>query len=101
MKNKVKQLTKEQAIEIYESNVWKNWTPEQILDLQLFQHRTCVPTNVFYDAMEKVLGRKILIHEFAFLDELAKEYLGEKDSPTLEETMRLIPEEKRTIVIID
>lgn len=94
-----KQLTKEQAIAFAQSNVWANWTHEQIVRFQLFQGCLCLPFSRFHEAIESVLGRPVYTHEFG-LDYvgIVKEYLGERPQPTLDEIINLIPEEKRIII---
>ena len=94
----MRQLTKEQAIKFYDSKEYENWTPRQIVDFQLFQDRLCMPFPVFQEAIEKVLKRPVFTHEFAFRDQLVKEYLGDKPAPTLEEIINLIPKEKRVVI---
>ncbi|MBA7527657.1 hypothetical protein ES705_19835 [subsurface metagenome] len=94
----MKQLTKNQAIKIYDSEIYKDMTSEQIVKFQLFQSRLCVPFSVFHKAITEVLGRPVWTHEFAFKDNLMKEYLGKKSPPTMEEIINLIPEEKRIII---
>ena len=94
----MKQLTKKQATEFYESKVWETWTDEQIVRLQLFQRLVCVKWSRFHEAIEIVLDRPVYTHEFAFDSELKKEYLGVKTKPTIEEIIDLIPEEKRIMI---
>lgn len=90
-----KQFTTEQAIKFYESKEWDSWTDEQIVRFQLFQDKLCLPFDKFHKAMEIVLGRPVWTHEFAYKDNLTKEYLGCCDAPTMEEIINLIPAEKR------
>lgn len=97
----MKQLTKEQAIAFAESEVYESWTPRQIVDFQLFQKRLCMPFDVFHGAIEKVLNRPVYTHEFAFIDNIRKEYLGDKPAPTLEEIVELIPKEKRMVIFVE
>ena len=59
------QLTSEQAIALYDSGEWKNWTPEKLATFQLFQDLLCVDFGTFHSALEKVLGRRIWTHELA------------------------------------
>ena len=96
----MKQLTQEQAIEIYNSKVWEDWDYEKIVRFQLFQDRLCMPFGKFHEAMTKVLGREIWTHEFTSSNckNLILEYLGEKEPPTFDEIINLIPEEKRIII---
>jgi len=95
----MKQLTKEEAIVFYDSQVWKEWTPRQIAEFQMEQDLLCVPFGVFHEAIEKTLGRPVFTHEFGLNREgLMKELLGEKEAPTFEEIVNLIPEDKRVVI---
>jgi len=97
----MKQLTKKQAIKMAKSEIWKDMTFDEIVKFQLFQKLLCMPFDKFHEAMEKVLGRPIFTHEFGLNYEgLVKEYLGEKEAPTFEEIVNLIPKEKRIIINI-
>ncbi len=95
---KTEQLTKEQAIAIYESGEWKSWSHEQIVRFQLFQDRLAIPFDKFHEAIENVLGRPVFTHEFASRDSLILEYLGEKTAPSLQEIIEMIPAEKRIVL---
>lgn len=97
----MEQLTKEQAIAIYKGGEWKNWTDEQIVKLQIYQKKLCVPFSVFHKAIGKILERPVYTHEFAG-DEghsrLIEEYEGKRPKPTFDEIANLIPEEKRIVI---
>jgi len=93
----MRQLTKEQAIILGESEVYKEWNYEQIVRFQLFQDCLCMPFGVFHEAIEKVLNRPVFTHEFAF-DGIKKEYLGVKEAPSFEDIISLIPKDKIIIV---
>jgi hypothetical protein len=95
----VKQLTKEQAIAFYNSEVWKDMSDLQIAQMQLFQKFLAVPFNVFSEAVGKVLGRPVYTHEFASKENLQKEFLGDKEPPTFEEILALIPAGKQIFQI--
>lgn len=95
----MRQLTEKQAILFHESGIWKDWTHEQIVRLQIFQNRLCVPFNKYHEAIESVLGRPVYTHEFAYNDALVLEYLGEKPSPSFDEIMSLIPQDKQIYFI--
>ena len=101
----MEQLTKEQAIAIYEGKEWQNWTDEQIVQLQLYQDFLCVPFGRFHAAVEKVLGRPVWTHEFAGdtgRQRLIDEYEGKRPRGTVEESFEflreLVPDEKIIIV---
>lgn len=53
----------EAAVEIYTSEIWKQWTPEQLVLFQMFASEVSVPFTVFHKALEKVLERPVWIHE--------------------------------------
>ena len=93
-----KQLTTEQAIAMAESGVWKEWTAEQVVRFQLFQEKLYMDFSHFHKCMQDVIGRPVWTHEFAFRDELVKEYLGAKETPSFEDILNLIPEEKRLVI---
>ena len=94
----MEQLTKEQAIAIYEGGEWKDWSDEEIVKFQLFQDCLAVPFDRFHQAIEKVLNRPVWTHEFAFRDNLIAEYKKERPAPTFEDILNLIPKEKLIVV---
>jgi len=96
----IQQINKEQALAIYASKVWEKWSDEEIVKFQLFQDCLAIPFDRFHAAIEKVLKRPVYTHEFAFVEGLRKEFLGEKNSPTFTEIMNLIPKEKRIILLV-
>lgn len=95
------QLTKEQAIRFSELKLWEDMSYEEIVKLQLFQEKLCLPFDKFHEAIEKVLKRPVWTHEFADVRSLKKEYLGEKQSPSFEEIINMIPEEKRILITME
>jgi len=96
----MKQLTKEQAVAFYDSMIWKDWSHEEIVSLQLFQDLLCMDFSTFHESISKVLDRSVWTHEFAFRDNLIEEYLGCRDKPSFQDIVNLIPEDKRLILNI-
>ena len=97
----MKQLTKEQAIAFCENKCYDDMTPRQIAEFQLEQERLCMPIDVFHKAIKEALGRPVFTHEFGLnRDGLRKELHGEKEPPTLEEIINLIPDDKRILIQI-
>ena len=93
------EITKEKAIELYESNFWENLSDYEIAKFQLFTDKLCMPFEVFHKSISTVLNRPVYTHEFGLnYDGLVKEFLGEKEKPSLEEIINLIPENKRIII---
>ncbi len=96
----MKQLTKEQAIELAKSGKIDNLTDEEIVKFQLYQSRLAMKFSRFHEAIERVLGRPVFTHEFARADLLQAEYEKIRPTPTLEEILSLIPEGINTILAI-
>lgn len=95
------QLTKEQAIELAESGAWKDMNLRQRAEFQMLQNRLCMPFDVFHEAVEKTLGRPVYTHEFGLnRDGLIAELFEDKEPPTLQEIIEMIPAEKRIIISI-
>lgn len=94
----MKQLTKEQAIAFCENKLYEPMTYKQRAEFQIEQKLLCMPFDVFHEAVEKTLNRPVFTHEFAFLDSLRKELHGEKNAPSFEEILELIPADKRIII---
>ena len=92
-------MTKEQAIELFDSGFWEELSYAEWAKFQLFEERLCMPFDVFQEAVEKTLGRGVWTHEFAYPENLQKELLGEASKPTMEEIINLIPKDKRIILI--
>ncbi len=96
----VVQLTKEQVIEFYEKETWKELTLKQRAEFQMSQDLLCMPFEIFHEAIEKTLGRPVYTHEFALnIDGLMGELFEGKEPPTLQEIMEMIPEEKRIVIL--
>lgn len=92
-------MTEEQAVKLYESKFWEKLGYKERAKFQLFEPRLCMPFDVFHEAIEKTLGRPVYTHEFGMnWKGLQKELMGEIPSPSLEDIINLIPEDKRIIV---
>jgi hypothetical protein len=94
----MKQFTKEQAIKLAKGGEWKDWTDEEIVKFQLYQKKLCMDFHRFHVAVGNVLGRPVYTHEFSNMEALIDEYEKEKPSPTFEEILNMIPEEKRIVL---
>jgi hypothetical protein len=97
----MKQITKEEALAIYDSEVWKEWDNEFIARFQLFQKKLCVPFSLFHEALEKVLDRPVFTHELGInYNGICEELLKIRPKPTMEEIIEMIPAEKLILVNI-
>ena len=94
-----KQLTKEEAIAIYNAEDWKDWDAKKVVSVQLFQDHLCAPFDVFHKAMEEILSRPVWTHEFASAERLRGEYLKARTKPSFEEIIGLVPQDKLILVI--
>jgi len=92
------QLTKEQAIALYKGGEWRDWTDEEVVKVQLYQTRLCLPFDRFHAAIETVLGRSVWTHEFVGSDALRQEYEGIRPAPTMEEIIALLPHDKIFVI---
>lgn len=68
-------MTEEEAIRFSESGWYKGRSAEEIVALQLYEERLCVPKfSIFHEAMETVLKRSVQTLGFALADTLKKEF---------------------------
>ena len=71
-------MTQEEAIAKGATKWWETATPEEIVELQLFEEFLCVPFPIYHGAIEKVLGRPVWTHEFGSQGRLKEEYARKK-----------------------
>lgn len=70
----MQQLTREQAVQIHDSEGWKELSDVERFTFQLNQSRLCMPFGEFHRCAEVALGRPVWTHEFADRDSLANEF---------------------------
>ena len=56
-------MTRQEAIEKYNSKFWLTMTHKEIAKFQINENRLCVPFDVFHEAIEFTLGRPVFTHE--------------------------------------
>lgn len=94
------EITKGQALALVETKWWENKNPEEIVRFQLFTDKLCMPWSLFHKATEEALGRPVWTHEFGLAyEDLCREFLGEKQPPTMEEIFDMVPKDKIIISI--
>jgi len=99
MNTKQNSIGTEKAIALAESHWWELCTDREIAEFQMFTVELCLPFARFHEALEKAIGRPVFTHEIAMnFDGLAAELRGEREAPTLQEIIDLIPAEKRIII---
>lgn len=87
----MQQLTKDEACALYNGGEWRDWTDGEVVKVQLYQDRLCVPFDRFHQAAESVLGRRVYTHEFGRPELLQAEYEGKRAKPTFDDIMALLP----------
>lgn len=99
MSKYTKSIGREAAIALAETKWWLHKEPREIARIGLLTQELCLPFGVLHENVEKALGRPVFTHEFGLnYDGIVQELLGERDAPTLEEIIELIPAEKRILV---
>ena len=94
-----KSIGKENAIKLAKSKWWVGLGCREIFRVGMFTQELCLPFDVLHKAVEDSLGRPVWTHEFGLnFDGICQEFLGERDAPTMQEIIDLIPAEKRIIV---
>jgi hypothetical protein len=95
-----KSIGKEKAIALANSEWWVGMDPKQIAKIGMFTQELCLPFTILHENLEKALGRPVFTHELGLnFDGICQELLGERDAPSLQEIMELIPADKRVIVV--
>ena len=98
MEYKIQSIGREKAIELHESKWWELCeSPREIVAFQLFIEELTVPIGIYKQALNQAFGRPVYVHEI-ISDDLKAEFLGDKEPPTIEEIINMIPEEKRIII---
>lgn len=93
-------IGKQKAIELGESHWWELCSDRESVEFQLFTKELCMPFRVFHEKIERVLGRPVFTHEFGLnYDGIVAEFMGERESPSFEEVLALIPAEKRVAIV--
>lgn len=94
----MKQLTEEQAIQLADSKAYEAMSHRERAVFQMNQDRLCMPFDIFHEAVVKTLARSVFTHEFATNKQgIIAELNGDQKSPSFEDIINLIPEEKRLI----
>ena len=92
-------MTKDQALALAGTEWWLHANHREIAEFQMGERLLCCPFSVFHEAVEKTLERPVYTHEFGLdWDGLRKELMGERDAPSFDAILALIPEEKRIVI---
>ena len=91
-------MTRDEALALYGLEWWVSASNEEIVGFQLYEPLLCMPFGKYHEAVEKVLGRSVWTHGFAFIDGLKAEFEGKAEPRTMEQIIALLPSEKTIIV---
>ena len=95
-------IGKKKAVDLAETNWWELCESREIAEFQLFTEELCRPFEVFHKAVEDSLGRSVWTHELGMNWEgITAEFLGEREPPSIDQIVNLIPEEKRLVIEIE
>ena len=89
------QLTKEECLAFIHNECSKGWNAWKIASFQAQQDRLCFDFSTFHKAIEVCLQRPVYTHEFINQERICDELFKDKKSPTWEEMMSWIPDDKR------
>ena len=93
-------FTEAQAKALYAAKWWEGLTPRQVCEVQLFEPLLCIPFPEFHRCVEESLGRPVWTHEFALdMEGLRREFLGDRQPPSVEEIFGLSPERVRVLIV--
>jgi len=98
--SEMKQLTRDEAIQIAKSGIWKKWTDREIAFFQLQQSKLCLDFDRFHKAVEGALDRSVWTHEFGNYNRLFLELVGLKEQADFEEVMDKLPKDKPKIIAV-
>jgi hypothetical protein len=80
-------MTREEAVAIYDSGQWKDWTAQEKVSCQLYEERLIMPFGEFQNAVNEAFGRPVFTHEFANPEKLQAEYEGKIGPVSLQESL--------------
>lgn len=93
------ELTREQALALYATNWWRDLNARAVAEFQLSVHTLCMPFSEYHAAVSLALGRDVYTHEFVDPETLLRELSGDKPSPTIADILRMLPADKRVVVV--
>ncbi|GEK11882.1 DUF7736 domain-containing protein [Pseudoalteromonas peptidolytica] len=97
----IKQLSKDEAIKLAETEWWKESTPISIATFQVTQDKLCCPIDVYKMSLNEVLKRDVFTHELAEPEKLIAEMNGTKPHPSFSEIMAMLPSDKTAFIKLD
>jgi hypothetical protein len=94
-------MTKQEAIAKAATGWWKTATAQEIVALQLYEERACMPFDEFHEAIEKALGRPVYTHEFGLnVSGLKAEFEKKRGPATLAEIVGQLTELGKPVILV-
>lgn len=95
----IKSIGRDAAIALAATKWWEGKPARDVALFALQTRELCLPMDELYRAFHDALGRPVYTHEIALDAEgLRLELLGERDAPSFDEIVNLIPEDKRIVI---
>lgn len=94
-------IGRDAAIALGATGWWATTSARAIAEFQLHTAELCMPFGEFHRAIEEALGRPVWTHEFADLDGLRAELMGQRPAPSFGDILALIPADKLVVVAVD
>lgn len=91
-------ITMEQAVSLYDTRFWESMNYEERAIFQLFEERLCMPFDIFREALEMTLGRRVKNQEILLGDKLGVEILRGRAAPSTDDIISLIPVHSRRLL---
>lgn len=93
------QLTQEQAIALARSRGLMDLPPRERALFQLRQQFLAMDFSQLQSDVESATGRPVWTHEFVDPESLLKEILGEREAPTWDEIVAMLPAE--SVIVLE
>lgn len=95
-------IGRSRAQALFATEWWLGRPAREIAKFQLLTMELCLPFEIFHRALEDALGRPVWIHELGFgVESLAQELFDERDAPSLDEILDLVPVAKKGALVVD
>lgn len=94
----MRQLSKQEAIQLGQSEWWKDTNQLSIATFQVTQDALCCPIKVYKSALNAVLNRVVFTSELSKPELLINEMNKDKKPPTFEEIISMLPANKTAFI---
>lgn len=95
-------MTKEEALAKGTTRWWEGKTAREVVAFQLYEHRLCMPFDLFHKAVEEALGRPVWTHEFGLNhDGLKAEFEGKRGPASMKEIIGQLPHDKLIVLLAE